>query len=97
VATTPLQDWLDTHRIPAARLESLLRDELETQAPSRQQLLRWRYNRAGIRRERIIQIVWACRVLGDDPYLTADELFGLNPDHPANWPLMPKRYKDRRS
>jgi hypothetical protein len=49
---TLLQQFLDKHAIPSARVEGILRERLQGRSPSRQQFLRWRLGRAEIRRKR---------------------------------------------
>jgi hypothetical protein len=83
---TVFQRLLDDNRIKPATLHSLLVRRLGPRAPSTLQLRRWRMARTDIKRTRMAQVLWALRILTNNPRLRADEVFDLNPDNPANWP-----------
>ncbi len=82
---TPLQKWLDDHRVPAGRVEATLRERLHGRAPSRQQFGRWRLGRVDIRRKDMVRVLWAVRQITGDADLRIEELFDLDPEHDHNW------------
>jgi hypothetical protein len=84
-AETSLQRLLDASHIKPATLENLLVRRLGAHAPSTIQLRRWRKGRTDIRRTRMVQILWALRILTNNPRLPVDQVFDLDPDNPSNW------------
>jgi hypothetical protein len=82
---TLLQQFLDAHGIPSARVEMRLRERLQGRAPSRQQFLRWRLGRAEIRRKDMVRILWAVRQASSNPNVRIEELFDLDPESPDIW------------
>ena len=82
---TMLQQFLDAHGIPSARVEGTLRERLQGRSPSRQQFLRWRLGRADIRRKDMVRILWAVRQASGNPTVHIEELFSLDPESPENW------------
>lgn len=82
---TLLQRYLETHGIPAARIESKLRERLQGRCPSRQQFGRWRLGRSDTRRKVMARILWAVREASGDPAVRIEELFDLDPESAEIW------------
>lgn len=82
---TPLQRYLETHEIPAARIESKLRERLQGRCPSRQQFGRWRLGRTETRRKDMVRILWAVREASGNPEVRIEELFDLDPENADVW------------
>ena len=82
---TPLQQYLERHGIPAARIETKLRARLHGRAPSRQQFGRWRLGRVEPQRKDMVRILWAVREVSANPNIEIEELFDLNPENDENW------------
>lgn len=82
--TTPLQRYIDAKGVPSARIEALLQKRLQKNAPSRQQVYRWRRT-GNIRRVDMVRLLWAVREATNDPTVRIDELFDFDPDNAVNW------------
>lgn len=82
---TLLQRYLETHGIPAARIESKLRERLHGRCPSRQQFGRWRLGRTDTRRKDMARILWAVREVAGNPAVGIEELFDLDPASADIW------------
>jgi hypothetical protein len=72
---TRLQQYLDEHSIPSARVEK------EAQV-SRQHMARWRHGTSGIRLRKMIDILRALRTI-TGVRVTMEEVFVIEPD---DWP-----------
>jgi len=82
---TRLQQTLKRLGIPSARVEAKLRERMGGNAPSRRQMERWRLDKVDIRRKDMVRILWALRVVANDPNIHIEDLFDLDPSNPDNW------------
>jgi hypothetical protein len=57
---------------------------MQGRAPTRNTVARWRQTE-NIRRKDMVRLLWAVRVASNDPSLTIEQLFDLDPDNEKNW------------
>ena len=81
---TRFQRAIDARGVASARVEALLRERMQGRAPTRNTVARWRQTE-NIRRKDMVRLLWAVRVASNDPTLTMDQLFDLDPDNEENW------------
>ena len=84
ISLTRFQRAIDARGVTSARIEALLRERMQGRAPTRNTLARWRQTE-NIRREDMVRLLWAVRTASNDPTLTIEQLFDLDPNNAENW------------
>ena len=82
---TVLQQYLDRNGIPSAAVEAALRERIGGRAPHRKTMARWRLDRRDVRRKDMVRILWAVRLVSNNPDVCMEELFDLDPENAENW------------
>ena len=81
---TRFQRTIDARSVTSARIEALLRERMQGRAPTRNTVARWRQTE-NIRRKDMVRLLWAVRIASNDPSLSIEQLFDLDPDNEENW------------